>query len=64
MEKVRLPIYVTSEKLRQIDKYVFKKKMEGVYHGNRPYSRTAFFEEAIELKLRKIEEEERNPSQE
>ena len=55
MEKERLPIYLTSSTIRRIDKIVFKKKMEGVYYGSRPYSRTAFIEEAV---LKKLEEEE------
>lgn len=59
MDKIRLPIYVTEEQLKWIDTYVFKRKMRGDYWGNRPYSRTAFFDEAIELMKEKAAQEEK-----
>lgn len=50
-EKKRIPIYIEPSKLLEIERVVFRKKMDGERRNNRPYSKTAFFEEAVELKL-------------
>lgn len=50
-ERKRIPIYIQPSQLLEIERIVFKKKMDGERRNNRPYSKTAFFEEAVELKL-------------
>ena len=50
-ERKRIPIYILPSQLLEIERIVFKKKMDGERRNNRPYSKTAFFEEAVELKL-------------
>jgi len=50
-ERKRIPIYVPVSQLLEIERVVFKKKMDGERRRNRPYSKAAFFEEAVELKL-------------
>jgi len=50
-EKKRIPIYIKPSQLLEIERVVFKKKMDGERRNNRPYSKAAFFEEAVEIKL-------------
>lgn len=54
MSKDRVQTYVEHSLLEWIDRYVLKRKME----GDRQYSRTTFFEEAILAYKRQIESEE------